>query len=157
MEGIEKSIEVMLPANLAFTSFINELNEWWPREYTWSGEALVHIQIDRVINGPCTEIGPYGFRCDWGRVTDIKEKERIAFKWQITPERVPQPNPEKSSDVVVAFTATSSNTTAIALQHLNFDKHGNGGAAYREAMNANEGWEYILKLYQTYCHRQKKK
>ena len=62
---------------------MNELNEWWPKEYTWSQDKLKEIRINGQKDGLCTEIGPYGFRCDWGRVTELTENEKIKLKWQI--------------------------------------------------------------------------
>lgn len=71
MEKVVRQVNIGLNAQDAFDSFVDNFNDWWPKEYTWSKDSLKEIKIDPEIGGLCTEIGPYGFRCDWGRVTDF--------------------------------------------------------------------------------------
>jgi hypothetical protein len=94
------------------------LNAWWPTAYTWSQEHLVEIKIDPKNDGLCTEIGPFGFRCDWGG-TEIKENNKIALKWQISPKRVPEPNPNKASNITVNFKEDSGATT-LEVEYADF-------------------------------------
>src|SRR5690606_7470152 len=63
---VNVSVTVPLDAHAAFHVFVDDLNAWWPRELTWSGDALERITIDPRVDGLCTEIGPHGYRCDWG-------------------------------------------------------------------------------------------
>lgn len=153
MERIIKELKIRIPPNVAFQLFINNLNDWWPKEYTWSKEKLKEIRIDSRENGFCTETGPNGFRCDWGTVREIIKNEKISFKWQIDPKRAPVPDPEKASDVKLQFTA-DGNSTSLILEHFNFDKHGDGCEDYRLAMDSEIGWEYILKCYKKYSEEQ---
>lgn len=95
MEKIFKELKVEIARDKAFQKFLNELNEWWPKEYTWSGDKLKEIRIDGRKDGLCTEIGPHGFRCDWGRVVKLIERKEIELKWQISPKREPVPDPKK--------------------------------------------------------------
>lgn len=92
------------------------------------------------------ERGPHGFRIDWGRVLAWEPPRRVGFSWQITPERVPEPNPAKAGQVEVSFAALSPDTTRIAVTHSGFERHGESGAAYRVAM-AEQGWPIILARY----------
>ena len=94
MKTINRELKVGVPGNRAFKKLLNELNEWWPKEYTWSQDALKEIRIDGKPDGLCTEIGPHGFRCDWGRITELVENQKIELKWQIGPMREPVPDPE---------------------------------------------------------------
>jgi hypothetical protein len=151
MQKIIKTVEVALSSEYAITKFVNEFNDWWPKEYTWSQDKLVEITIDPKKDGLCTEIGPHGFRCDWGRVTNIN-KNSISLKWQISPKREPQPDPEKSSDLFIEFEGDATQTI-VKLEHFNIDKHGDGSDGFFKAMNAKEGWEYILSCYKTHCEK----
>jgi len=45
MEKITKIVEVAIAGNRAFSKFLNDLNEWWPKEYTWSQDKLVLCNI----------------------------------------------------------------------------------------------------------------
>lgn len=151
MAAIVKKIEIPLSKYSAFEVFVNDLNGWWPKEYTWSQEKLKQILIEPEKNGLCIEIGPYNFRCDWGRVTGFEKGDRISIKWQISPQRVPVPDPDKSSDVDVVFKEKTESETILELMHSNFENHGEGSEAYREAMNSEQGWGYILSRFVEYC------
>ena len=80
MEEIIKNITVGINAEMAFEKFVLALNKWWPKEYTWSGDALKEIRMDAKVDGLCTEIGPYDFRCDWGRVTGLNKNKKTHHK-----------------------------------------------------------------------------
>lgn len=132
----------------SFDIFLNDLGIWWPKEYTWSREELVALKVNPTINGFFTEIGPYGFQCDWGRIVAFGT-DAFTFLWQIGPDRVPEPNPDKSSEVEISFTQDQGCTTMI-LEHRNFAKHGEKAIAYQEMMDAPEGWDYILACFVEY-------
>ncbi|MDO6761755.1 SRPBCC domain-containing protein [Tamlana sp. 2_MG-2023] len=150
MEKITKELKVGIAKDKAFRKFLNELNEWWPKEYTWSQDKLKEIRINGQKDGLCTEIGPYGFRCDWGRVTELTENEKIKLKWQISPKREPVPDPEKASDIEIGFKDNKGLTT-VEFVHRNFENHGEGAEDYRNVMNGEQGWVYILNAYKKYC------
>ena len=152
MNSIKKELQVPLPPKKAFHHFVYDLNEWWPKEYTWSGENLKEIKIMAKINGLCTETGPFGFRCDWGRVIEFQENKLIAFTWQISPQRIPEPDPNKASLVTVQFTEQDGQAF-IQFNHSRFENHGDGAEEYSHAMNSEQGWGYILGRYKSYCKK----
>ena len=151
MEKISKSLKIDVPAKKALNKFVNEFNEWWPKEYTWSQDTLKEIRIEPKTNGLCTEIGPNGFRCDWGRVTILTENQ-IGLKWQISQRREPIPNPDKASDVKVSFVSQGDSTT-LDFEHFNFENHGEGSGDYRNMMDSAQGWDYILNRFKEYCEK----
>ncbi len=104
------------------------------------------------LDGLCTEIGPYGYRIDWGRITDFDAGEFISFKWQISAKREPIPDPDKASDVQVKFIPDGDSTT-IEFEHFNFQKHGEGYDDYRKMLNSPQGWDFILERYKKYCDK----
>ncbi len=145
--AITRSFSLPVPASEAFDTFM-DLDRWWPREYTWSGNRLVHIGIEHRVDGMCHEVGPFGFRCDWGRVLVLERPSRLIFTWQIGPHREPVPNPVSSSDVEVRFAEESPTTSRVEFEHRGFERHGEDGETYRRALEAPEGWTYILGRYQ---------
>jgi hypothetical protein len=149
MTTIFKELELELPSEKAIEKFVKELNEWWPKEYTWSQDTLEEIKIDVRKDGLCTEIGPHGFRCDWGRITELSD-DTIELKWQIGPKREPVPNPDKASDLKICFVRNGS-STILKLEHYNFEKHGPGWEEYRSMMDSEKGWDYILQKFAEYC------
>ena len=152
MNSVSISVTVNIPANQAFHIFVNEINLWWPKEYTWSQDKLHDIYIEGKENGLCTEVGPYGFRCDWGRVTFYSEGKRVDLKWQVNPKREPVPDPEKASDINIEFSARD-NFTLVEFKHFNFENHGNDTGLYCEMLKSEQGWPYILSCYKNQCEK----
>lgn len=146
---------LQVPVEKAFGMFVNDLNSWWPKEYSWAGDVLEKIAIEPFENGRCFEVGPLGFQCDWGRVLEFQSPQRILFTWQIGPDRVPQPNPEKSSEIEVIFKRDAKRTRFVFI-HGNFERHGEQAEKYREVMQSSHGWPYILEKFKQYVirHRQ---
>jgi uncharacterized protein YndB with AHSA1/START domain len=146
-DSISRAVVVPLPPEEAFRLFGPGLQRWWPREYTWGQEALDAIAIEPREGGFCYERGPHGFRCDWGRVLAWEPPRRLLFSWQIGPGREPVPDPAKASEVEVRFVAEEAEATRVELEHRGFDSHGEGGDAYRAALDSEQGWPYILDRY----------
>lgn len=151
MDKVVRQVNIGLNAKKAFDHFVLDLNDWWPKDYTWSRNSLEEIRIDAKIGGLCTEIGPYGFRCDWGRVTQYIHGKSISFTWQIGPNREPLPNPKKASKVTVDFDRKGNTRTAIELRHFDFGKLGGEGSDYCKMMGSEQGWKSILDRYRSYC------
>lgn len=137
---------VPLPPAGAFDLFAAQLGRWWPREYTWGQDALEWIGLEPRAGGRCTERGPHGFQCDWGRVTAWEPPARVELAWQISPRREPVPDPARASRVEVTFTAAARGSE-VRLQHDGFERHGSDGAAYRDALATEHGWPLILARY----------
>jgi uncharacterized protein YndB with AHSA1/START domain len=146
-DSVNLEFNVPASADRAFKVFVHEINTWWPREYTWAGEVLEKIEIETRIQGRCFERGPHGFECDWGRVTAFDSPNRIVFTWQIAPDRVPEPNPDKASEVEVSFSEIGKQETRVKFEHRNFEKHGEHAESYKQALSSPQGWKYILDKF----------
>ena len=139
-------VTVGLPQPAAFRLFTEGFARWWPPEYSWSGDSLAAIGLEPRVGGACFEIGPHGFRCDWGRVTQWEAPRLLGFTWQIGADRTPQPDPSKASHIAVAFVPEGARTRVI-LAHRGFRAHGERGMAYREEMGSPMGWPLLLSRY----------
>lgn len=143
---VRSSLLVHASPERAYDVFVGALADWWVREYTWSGpEALKDIGIEPRAGGMLYEIGPYGFRTDWGRVLIWDPPHRLVFTWQIGPDRAPVPDPAKGSEVEVHFTAQEPHRTLVEVEHRNFDRHGKAAEGYRQALTA--GWQELITRY----------
>lgn len=136
-------VEVAASRERAFAAFTADLGSWWPPEYSWAQTTLESIAIEPREGGRCYESGPHGFSCDWGRVTHCRPPERLVFLWQISPDRTPQPDPERSSEVEVTFHEAGEGTR-VTVEHRAFERHGEEGGGYREALGSELGWPYML-------------
>ena len=143
MDPVRCEVEVHAQPERAFAAFTEDLGSWWPAEYTWAQTTLEDIAIEAREGGRCHETGPHGFSCDWGRVLDCEAPRRLVFTWQISPDRTPQPDPERSSEVEVTFEETESRTR-VCVEHRAFERHGDEGEGYRQALGSEHGWPYML-------------
>lgn len=146
-DTIRLTVTVNAPKERAFYVFTDGLADWWPSEYTWSQNMVEAMTIEPRKGGRCTERGPHGFECDWGRVTVWNPPHQLAVFWQISPDRVPEPDPARSSDIEVRFITEGASQTRIEFEHRGFGRHGEGAAGYREAMGSEYGWPYILDRF----------
>ncbi len=143
--SLRASVTVAAPADSAFHAFTERLADWWVREFTWSGPTCLQaIGIEPRLGGMAYEVGPHGFRLDWGRVLVWQPPQRLVFSWQIAPDRVPVPDPAKASEVEVHFHPFSGGTR-VDLEHRGFHRHGPDSEGYRRAMTA--GWTELLSRY----------
>ena len=146
-DPVRCAVEVPLPPAAAFRLFTDELGAWWPPEYTWSGPVLESIGIEPGEGGMCWERGPHGFRCDWGRVVAWEPGVRLAFTWQISPARVPEPDPGRASQVSITFGDVADGGSTVELVHDGLERHGDGADGYAAAMGSPQGWPYMLGRY----------
>ena len=148
-DTIHQTLSAPVPAEHAFEVFTNGLDSWWPHEFTWSGDVLETIAIEPREGGRCFERGPHGFEVDWGRVLVWEPPHRLVITWQISPQREPQPDPDKASKVDVRFEQEDNKRTRVIFEHRGLARHGGDSQAYREALASPQGWPYILENYMT--------
>ncbi len=141
--------EVPVAQGVAFAVFTARFGEWWPREFSWSGERLVEIGIGLGMDALCSEEGPAGFRMDWGRVVAWQPPARVAFLWQIDPDRTPAPDPARASEVEVRF-IHAADGTSVVLEHRGFERHRGDVDRYRAAMASDAGWPSIMDRYRSF-------
>ncbi|SBT50382.1 Uncharacterized conserved protein YndB, AHSA1/START domain [Micromonospora auratinigra] len=144
--SLRSALRTPASAERAFAVFTGGLTDWWVREYTWSGpQALAELGVEPRPGGMLYEIGPYGFRSDWGRVLTWDPPRRLVFTWQIGPDRVPVPDPARASEVEVLFLPETPQRTRVEVEHRHFDRHGAAAEGYRAALTA--GWHELLRRY----------
>jgi uncharacterized protein YndB with AHSA1/START domain len=145
-EPIREAVTVPVPVDQAFAAFA-DLARWWPRQYTWAADTLEDIGIEPREGGLCYERGPHGFTCHWGRILAWEPPTRLVITWQIAPDRVPEPNPAKASEVEVRFHPAEPSGARVELEHRALARHGDGADAYRQGMASPAGWPHILGRY----------
>jgi uncharacterized protein YndB with AHSA1/START domain len=144
---IRATVTVDAPAAEAFAAFTEGINAWWPREFSWCGQLLERQVIEPWRGGFCHEVGPYGLRLDWGRVSTWEPPQRLGISWQISPDRTPEPSPAHASEVVVRFEPLSEERTRVVLRHEGWDRHGPAGAEYRRGFAESGAWRTMLRRY----------
>ncbi len=145
------SVYVPVDRATAFEKFRHDLFQWWPHDYTWSGDAVENLFFEGRKGGCLWERGPEGFRCDFARVLRWVPSDWMLLRWHIAPDRKPQPDPAKASEVEIRFVADDRGGTRIELEHRHIARHGRGWEAYCASMGAPDGWPHILACFAEHC------
>jgi uncharacterized protein YndB with AHSA1/START domain len=142
-----RSITVNATPERAFEVFTAGFSTWWPLESHHIGKNMATAAImEPHAGGRWFERDAEGNECNWGFVTEYEPPSRILLAWHLTPEWAYDPDPEKATEVEVTFTTTGDGTL-VELEHRGFEKHGETGAAMRDAVSAPGGWTDLLQLY----------
>lgn len=153
LEPIRRSLTLRVPREEAFRTFVERMTEWWPREYTWSTDDVERIVVEPRQGGSVYETGRSGREEPWGTVLEWDPPERLAFSWQIRPDRTPEPDTSRSSQVDLRFFEDSPGETRVELTHDSFERHGAGAQEYRAGMDSPQGWTEILARYAAAAER----
>jgi uncharacterized protein YndB with AHSA1/START domain len=142
-----RSITVNATPERAFEVFTAGFSTWWPLEsHHIAKNMAVAAIMEPHAGGRWFERDAEGNECNWGFVTEYEPPSRILLAWHLTPEWGYDPDPAKATEVEVTFTP-SGDGTLVELEHRGFEKHGETGAAMRDAVSAPGGWSDLLQLY----------
>ena len=145
--SVQAQIVVDAPIERAFTLFTEGIGSWFPREYN-----LLAVDIDKRVfeprvGGHIFDRGTDGSECHWGRVLSYEPPDRVVFSWDISPQWQIEPDPEKTSEVEVRFTAEAPDRTRVELEHRHIDRHGDGWEGTRESVGGPGGWPDCLEAF----------
>ncbi|MEX0852164.1 MAG: SRPBCC family protein [Bauldia sp.] len=142
---VSRTVEAAI--DRAFAVFVDNFNDWWPRDATWGGDKLAAIGIEAKPNGRCFERTVEGTESVWGTVLTLSRPDHIVIAWQIKADRTPEEGEATASRVDVRFVETNPGTTEVVLVHRDFPRHGDGWEKYRATMAAAKGWPRLIDLY----------
>jgi uncharacterized protein YndB with AHSA1/START domain len=141
------SRKISVPPERAFEFFVDRLADWWPRDYTWSGDKLDTIAIEPTMNGRCFERSTDGSESVWGTVLTVERPKHIVLAWQIKPDRTAEPSEGTASRVDIRFVDDGAGATDVVLVHRDFPRHGDGWQSYKDNMASKKGWPRLIDLY----------
>jgi uncharacterized protein YndB with AHSA1/START domain len=147
VEPVRKSITVNAAPERAFRVFTDEFDSWWPRSHHIGTSPMTRGIVESKTGGRCYSEQENGTECDWGTVLVWDPPRRIVIAWQINTNWTFQPDLGRSSEVEVRFTPEPGGKTRVDLEHRLLERHGEGAAGMRTAIDAPNGWGGLLQLY----------
>ncbi len=136
-------VDLDLPVAAAFRLFTQELGEWWPIAYTFSGAEFEDAVVEPRAGGSWLERDRRGQTLPWGEVRAYEPERRLVLSFAISPERKPAPA-DRASEVEVRFVEVNDQRTQVEIEHRKFEQHGAGADATRQGMDSAHGWPLIL-------------
>jgi uncharacterized protein YndB with AHSA1/START domain len=144
---VSKTVTVQADIDRAFRVFTEGFDSWWPRSHHIGKSPMKRAIIEGRVNGRCYSEQADGTECDWGTVLAWEPPSRLVIAWQITHQWGYQPDLAKASEVEIHFTPVAGGATRVDLEHRHFERHGEGAAATRQAVDSPGGWGTLLDLY----------
>jgi uncharacterized protein YndB with AHSA1/START domain len=144
---VRKTVTVNAPVARAFEVYTAGFDSWWPRTHHIGKSPMTRAVIEGRVGGRCYSEQQDGTECPWGQVLVWEPPHRLVMAWQITHQWGYEPDLAKASEVEVTFTPTDTGGTRVDLEHRRFERHGEGGASIRTAVDSPGGWTDLLRLF----------
>jgi uncharacterized protein YndB with AHSA1/START domain len=144
---VRRSITVAASQQRTFEIFTAKFGTWWPREYKIGPAQMVDFIVEPKVGGRWYELDDDGTQCDTGQVLAFEPPQRIVLSWQLNEQFQYDPDPSHASEVEVRFIAEGPSQTRVELEHRGFERHAAGAEGVRAAMDAREGWTFVLEVF----------
>ncbi len=137
--AVRRGVTVEAAPERAFAVFADEIDRWWPREYSIGEEPLA-----RIVIAPTRwlEVGERGGECVWGGVLAHEPGRRLVLEWRIGGDWQLD---SARSEIEVTFTAADGGTR-VTLEHRGLERH-TAADALRESIDGDGGWDALLAAY----------
>jgi uncharacterized protein YndB with AHSA1/START domain len=144
---IRKSISVKVPAERAFSVFVENMEAWWPATHHIAANPFQAIFVEPRKGGRWYERDAQGNDCQWGYVLAWDPPQRVTFSWHLGADWKFNPDPAHASEVEIRFIAESPSLTRVELTHSAFERHGAGYEQLFTTMNGPGAWDTTLAEY----------
>jgi uncharacterized protein YndB with AHSA1/START domain len=150
---VHRSVTVKTTQQHAFDVFTENFDSWWPRSHHIGKSPMKRAGLEGRVGGRCYSQQEDGTDCPWGEITEWDPPRRLVIAWKINTAWQYEPDPAKSSDVEVLFTALPDGTTRVDLQHRNFERLGSDWTKMRDGVSSQGGWHTLLQLFATQAEK----
>src|SRR5690348_7503038 len=135
---VRVSTEVDAPIARAFHVFTAEIGTWWDDDKHILQAELAEMVFEPFVGGNIIDRGVDGSECRWARVLAYDPPHRVVFSWDINTSWQIETDPDRTSEVEIAFTELGPTRTRVVLSHSRLDRHGEGWESMRNAVGS--GW-----------------
>ena len=136
--SVTTAVDVQAPVEHAFRVFTEGIGSWWNPEHHILQAELAEMVFEPHVGGHIIDRGTDGSECRWARVLAYDPPRRVCFSWDINLHWQLEPDPAKTSEVEVTFTAEEPSRTRVVLTHRHLERHGEGWEQMRDAVSS--GW-----------------
>jgi uncharacterized protein YndB with AHSA1/START domain len=149
---VTQSIVVEAPIDRAFHVFTEEMTSWWDPEHHILRGELAEIVLEPRVGGHIYDRATDGEECHWARVLAYDPPRRLVFSWDISLQWELETDPERTSEVEVAFEPLGERSTRVTLEHRHLERHGPGWEGMRAGVASDGGWASGLRRFADHLH-----
>jgi uncharacterized protein YndB with AHSA1/START domain len=142
---VQKSIDVEVDRQRAFSVFTEGFDTWWLRSHHIGAAELQEAVIEPREGGRWYEKGVDGSECDWGYVIAWEPPGRVVLAWQLDAQW--NYDPGLVTEIEVRFTEVAANRTRVDFEHRYIDRMGAAAAEARAALGSDGGWPGLLQRF----------
>ncbi|MEZ4869738.1 MAG: SRPBCC domain-containing protein [Caldilineaceae bacterium] len=139
---VTKAITVRCPLALAFRVWTAEIDCWWPKGHSLSGDPATEVRLEEQVGGRFYERTAAGVEHRWGEITAWDPPHSLAFTWYLGT------SPQQPSKVEVNFLAIDETYTQVKIEHRGPEWIGDLWATRSPRFAA--GWTVVLRAYGGY-------
>ena len=136
--SVSTGVDVAAPIEHVFRVFTEGIGSWWNPEHHILQAELAEMVFEPHVGGHIIDRGTDGSECRWARVLAYDPPHRVCFSWDINLAWQLEPDPAKTSEVEVTFSAEEPSRTRVVLIHRHLERHGEGWEQMRDAVSS--GW-----------------
>jgi len=140
-------IEILVdaPQEFAFKVFTKQ-GTWWPMEsHHIASTPAIDVIVEPKAGGRWYERDANGNECIWGDVLAYEPFSRIVLGWHLNSKW--EYDAGFLNEVEVRFQEEGPEKTRVTLEHRNLERFGEDVERVRKALDSENGWGGILKLY----------
>ena len=143
-KAVTKSIIVAQAVEPTFRVWTEQINRWWPRTHSMSGDPETQIFIEGKVEGRFYERASNGVEYDWGAVQVWEPPSHLVFTWHLGSSR------ELPTRVEVHFISLAENKTRVELEHRGPELIGELWQSRVAIFSAS--WDSVLSKFVTFLH-----
>ena len=136
--SVSTGVVVEAPIEHTFRVFTEGIGSWWNPEHHILRAELAEMVFEPHVGGHIIDRGVDGSECRWARVLAYDPPHRVCFSWDINLRWQLEPDPAKTSEIEVTFSAEEPSRTRVVLTHRHLERHGAGWEQMRDAVGS--GW-----------------
>jgi hypothetical protein len=108
---LHKSILVECKVETAFDVWTAQLNTWWPKNHSISGNPATKVYMEKRVGGRLYERTPDGIEFDWGHISVWDPPRHLAYNWYLGSTL------ERPTRVDIFFIAQEKGQTQVKVEH----------------------------------------
>jgi uncharacterized protein YndB with AHSA1/START domain len=136
---VRRTIVVRCGQSAAFQVFTAQLDRWWPKSHSRSGNPDTTVLLEQRVGGRLYERTPDGAEHIWGQVIAWDPPRHLAYHWYLGS------GSERPSRVDASFSDRGDGQTQVEIEHRGPELIGELWLRNNAIYAAS--WEHLLQAY----------